>query len=263
MTAVYVTGTSTLTGCVKTYTQQISVSVSPQLFISTSNASSCVGKTVTLTAVGAGMSYNWSNGSNNASIVVSPTTTTTYSVFGVNGTGCSTMAAQQVTVNTPPSLVVAASANQVCSGDMVTLTALGASSYQWTSGPSAIMFGSPLVTSLTSSKVFTVTGTDTKGCSGTAMITVEVNECTGISEVNGNGDIKVYPNPATSTLKVELNGSSYKTVQLLDMTGRVILSQSVDAQNSVLNISKYANGVYFVKAVSDNSVKVIRVVKQD
>jgi hypothetical protein len=262
-TSYYVSGTSTLTGCLKTFTQQISVSLSPQINI-IGNAQACVGKPTTLTAVSVSqLQYNWSNGSNNASTVVNPTATTTYSVYGVNSIGCSTVSVLQVTVNPLPSINVNVLSNPICSGDLVTMAALGASNYQWTSGPTAIQFGNPLSTVLTSSKVYTVTGTDNKGCSNTAMVTIEVNECTGLNETNGSLEIKVFPNPTTNGfVTVNLN-NSYKKVLLLDMTGRVLASENVDSSSIVLNMSKYSNGVYFVKAVSDKSSKIVKVVKQD
>ncbi len=52
----------------------------------------CKGELVTLTASGNAASYSWSTGATGASISVSPTVTTTYTVSGTNG-GCSSTAA--------------------------------------------------------------------------------------------------------------------------------------------------------------------------
>ena len=58
----------------------------------------CSGESTTLTASEA-ISYSWSNGSSDASINVSPTATTTYSVTGTNSQGCMANASTTVTVN--------------------------------------------------------------------------------------------------------------------------------------------------------------------
>jgi hypothetical protein len=55
----------------------------PVISIVQSNTLLCVGESATITASGAN-SYSWSNGSNNASVSVSPSITTTYSVIGSN-----------------------------------------------------------------------------------------------------------------------------------------------------------------------------------
>ncbi|MBN8691725.1 MAG: T9SS type A sorting domain-containing protein [Bacteroidetes bacterium] len=60
----------------------VTVNPSPTVNISSSTFTLCSGQSATLTASGAG-SYTWSTGSINTSIVVSPTTNTTYSVNGI------------------------------------------------------------------------------------------------------------------------------------------------------------------------------------
>ena len=62
------------------------------------NTTLCRGESATLTASEAS-SYSWGNGSNTASVVVSPTTTTTYSVTGTSSQGCVDSASVTVVVN--------------------------------------------------------------------------------------------------------------------------------------------------------------------
>lgn len=62
------------------------------------NSSACVGQNTTLTATGGG-TYLWSTGASTASIVVSPSTTTTYSVT-VTNQGCLDTATQVLNVST-------------------------------------------------------------------------------------------------------------------------------------------------------------------
>ncbi|MDP1803186.1 MAG: T9SS type A sorting domain-containing protein [Bacteroidota bacterium] len=81
-----VSGTNTL-GCEGTSTISLIVNQIPTV-TATSNASIiCTGQTASLTAGGAA-TYSWNTSSTNASIAVSPTTTTSYTVTGTTN-GCS------------------------------------------------------------------------------------------------------------------------------------------------------------------------------
>jgi len=69
--------------------QQLYTASVGSLNASSSNSVSCIGMPVTLTASGM-TTYTWSNGSNGASIIVTPTISTSYTVSGTNTvTGCS------------------------------------------------------------------------------------------------------------------------------------------------------------------------------
>jgi len=55
---------------------------------------------------------------------------------------------------------------------------------------------------------------------------------------------QVFPNPAAGKVTVKTNGTG--TIQILDMVGKVVLTQSATGSDE-LNISKLATGVYTVK----------------
>ncbi len=60
--------------------------------------------------------------------------------------------------------------------------------------------------------------------------------------------IKVYPNPATNVITVEQREqSNYKALQLLDLSGKVILKKEVESKLTRIDVSKFSKGVYFVK----------------
>ena len=93
------------------------------------------GENRTLTAQGGG-TYVWSNGETTQSIIVSPTTTTTYTVTVTNGI-CSDTDDVIVTVLTPPSIVANAGNDRtILLGDNVILTANGSNEavYLWSTG---------------------------------------------------------------------------------------------------------------------------------
>jgi PKD repeat protein len=69
----------------------VSASGGPTVSISSSNTILCAGESSTLSAAGAS-SYLWSTGASTASFVITPGTTTTYSVTGTDLNGCESIA---------------------------------------------------------------------------------------------------------------------------------------------------------------------------
>jgi photosystem II stability/assembly factor-like uncharacterized protein len=80
-----VTGGNSL-NCKDTETLSITVNPNPTVSVATSGTLICVGQSATLSAAGAS-SYTWNTSSASASIVVTPSITTTYSVTGTSS-GC-------------------------------------------------------------------------------------------------------------------------------------------------------------------------------
>ncbi len=94
----------------------------------------CSGSSATLTINTPPTSYTWSTGSSTNTIVVSPTTTTTYSVLGTDGT-C--FAQQSLTVVVTNPTVSAANATVCSSAQIATLTASGFAPINWYATPTS------------------------------------------------------------------------------------------------------------------------------
>jgi hypothetical protein len=177
-----VTGT-TRNGCSNTAVVQVSIMSLPSVTVSASANPICSGETTTLTASGA-TTYSWNNGSITNAITVSPTTTTTYSVTGSNLFGCDNTASITVIVNSPPTVTIngvspsqAQIGYMICTGNSITFTAGGASTYVWSGG----LTNNPLTVSPTASTTYHVTGTDANGCTNTASVQVIVNSLPNVT----------------------------------------------------------------------------------
>jgi len=112
------------------------------------------GESTTLTARG-GDSYLWSNGETTESIMVSPDSTTTYSVI-VAKDGCEDIDYIEVVIQMETQTEVIANAGKdvsICHGEKVTLTASGGSTYEWSNGSKT----KSITVSPTETKIYSVT----------------------------------------------------------------------------------------------------------
>ena len=87
----------------------------------------------------------------------------------------------------------------------------------------------------------------------------------GVEDYNGIEDLNVYPNPATDRLTVEfsLPQAERVTVQLLDLTGKVLrqsTEEGIDGVNQVrLDLDGVAKGLYLLEVNTPNGKSVRKV----
>lgn len=152
--------------CVKYDSVYINVVPLPVVTIS-NDTIICQGETVPLWVTGGG-TYLWSTSDTTSSISVQPGSTTTYFVQ-VTLNSCSVIESVTITVNPSPVLITGGNMI-ICENDTVTLSVSGADSYIWnTSDTSSSITVSPAFTT-----TYSVTGTNTFGCSSETSITVMV-----------------------------------------------------------------------------------------
>jgi PKD repeat protein len=166
-TTIYtITGANGL--CTSTRTTNIIVNPTPTVNIS-GTSTVCAGSSRTLTASGAN-TYTWMPGSiTGSAVVVSPTTTTVYTVTGTNASNCTNTKTFTLAVSPLPTLTVGSAT--ICPGAAGTLTVTGGSSYTWNPGG---ITGSSAVFSPTSTTAYTVTGSN-GSCTTTKTTAITVN----------------------------------------------------------------------------------------
>lgn len=171
------TVTGTTSGCTNVQTVNLIYKTNPIITLSPSSSSICVGSSVTINATGAITSYSWSNGGVTPSISVSPSTTTNYTVTGIDINGCADTKTASVLVNTIPVVSISSSSSSLCAGASATLTAIGATTYTWNNGSTI----NPLVDAPLINTSYTVTGANIAGCTNTATASLIVNTLKTIS----------------------------------------------------------------------------------
>ena len=199
VTTEYIATVTASNGCATSSSITVSVidQVVPVITVTDNNI--CNGETVTLTASGA-LYYNWSNGSTNPSITVSPTSSTTYTVTGTVDL-CSGSTSQLIQVSSAPTIAISSTSNSVCNGSSVTLTASGGTSYLWSTGQT----GSSITVTPTATTTYTVTGTNAAGCTNTATKTITIGTTPTINISASNNT----PCAGTSITLTATGGTSY------------------------------------------------------
>ena len=151
----------------------------------------CSGSGTIISASGA-LTYLWQPGGMiGASQTVSPTVTTTYAVTGTDGNGCSYTDDVTITVHPLPTVTATASSNDICAGDVITLSTGGALTYVWTPGGP----GTTLIVAPQTSTTFIVTGTDSNGCNNTTSIFITVRP---LPPVSAGPDIDICTGESTT-----------------------------------------------------------------
>ncbi|MES2557056.1 MAG: T9SS type A sorting domain-containing protein [Bacteroidota bacterium] len=192
----------------------------PVASMTTPTSAFCIGDTVTYvaSATNSPTSYTWAadggltilSGQGTNTISVTGTATGDLTVYSTTSCGDGpTTAAFTVTVNALPTVTITASATAVCAGETVTLSGNGANAgYSWDNG---VIDGGIFAPGSTAT--YTVTGTDSTGCSNTASQMVTVNPLPVVAltaaqanPVCGGQDIVLTGTPAGGTY-AEIAGS--------------------------------------------------------
>lgn len=77
-------------------------------------------------------------------------------------------------------------------------------------------------------------------------------------------NVHAYPNPVSKELMISVSGvpAADASIQLTDLTGKMIQSKLLEGMKAIFDMSGLANGVYLLKYQDANHSKTIRVTKQ-
>ncbi len=250
-----VTGTSN--GCSNTKVVTVTINSTPTVAVT--NATVCAGSPAVLTASGAS-NYSWSNAATTGSISVSPSSTTSYTVTGFNGS-CQDVKVATITVNALPSVALAVSATAVCINESaITLSGTPAGGNYSGTGVS----GSSFSPATSGAGTFTVTYayTDANSCANSAQKTISVGLCTGIEEVEQAGFV-IYPNPTSGIFTIGLSSAIENVnLEVFDAIGKLVVQKTDVTSGTAVSLESFAKGIYTVRISHESTYNVIRIMKQ-
>ena len=219
ITTTYTLVTTDGNTCSNTDTVNVTVNALP-IVSAGADISICIGNSATLTASGAN-TYSWSTTQITTAIIVSPTSTSTYTVIGTDGNGCSNIDSASVFVNALP--IVSAGADvSICLNDSTTLIGSGGTNYVWS--PSSGL-SNPNISNPNASPPATITYT---------LVTTDANTCSNTDTVNVT--VMALPSVTTSNDTAICIGDS----AFLSASGGIIYTWS---PSSSLNNSTISNPI--------------------
>ena len=75
-------------------------------------------------------------------------------------------------------------------------------------------------------------------------------------------DMQVYPNPATSYVKVDLGQASAQHVEVIGVNGQVVYTAENQGNNFTISTNNFSNGIYLIRVITtDNKMIVNKIVK--
>lgn len=158
-----------INGCSSTSSHSQTILPLPVVSINTTSLNVCAGQSVSLTAQGAA-TYSWSNNQTSSLVIITPSFNTTYTVTGTDSNNCVGVATLTQSVSALPNLIISSSSTNVCSGNSVLLTAVGASTYSWNTN----QLGAQITVTPTLTTTYTVSGQNNLGCTNSSTFTQNV-----------------------------------------------------------------------------------------
>jgi PKD repeat protein len=215
----------------------------------------CEGNQVTLSGTGAS-SYTWDNGVIDG-VAFNAATTTTYNVTGADANGCSNADNLMVTVIASPAVVSIAAEDSVCvNWQDVALSGAPSGGVFSGNGVTDNRFYPPVAGVGSHDVVYSYTD-PTTGCVGTNILTIVVDECTGVEEVM-NGNLTIYPNPTSDQITIDIKGyNGLVNVEVFDLQGRLLETTA----DSIISLKKHAKGIYVLKVSYGDITEIVRVVR--
>ena len=243
-------------GCDSLLTSTLVVNAYPALSIAANSGQDniiCDGASVTLNATTSSTAITWNPGSlSGASVTVSPTTTTTYTIDALEN-GCTTTTTYEVTVLTvPTSTIVQTEDLSTCRDDIVITTTGAITGYTWlmpNGGTITTSSNTRTLYKADTDLTYTLVTNGTNGCTSTNSITVTGNSgCSSISiEELENETARVFINDVNETLQIELPAqvSGKWNISVIDITGRTVLTDQITS-NTAIQIADWKAGIYVV-----------------
>ncbi len=103
--------------------------------------------------------------------------------------------------------------------------------------------------------VITYTYEDENGCSASSQDSIFVDDCVGISNIQQQASLVIYPNPGNGKFVVESN-AMITGIEVMNQFGVVVYKTVVNDNSTRLNLN-LAKGVYFLKAWINSGQKSI------
>jgi hypothetical protein len=222
----------------------------PQITSQSASSSVCEESTlsISINAIGTDIQYQWYKDS----VFIDTTEVLVLNNITLNDSGmyycivtglcgADTSAAIYITVNTNPVVSI------IDSSGMIHATP-GLVTYNWYLNNSLLPFATSSITPLQPGAYYAIAG-NTAGCFDTSNIIV----LTAIESIDGPF-LTMYPVPARKELKIVFKKRIAGTMALTDASGKIVIRQSVDGDELILDCGRIPAGLYSISIIIDDKL---------
>lgn len=256
-TGSYSVEVSDSAGCTGTDTVNMTFLASPNPAITASGGTNyCEGDTAVLSITSGLPNVMWSTGDTGNSISV--TASAMIYVTSTDTNGCMGSDTIDIQVNPNPVPMINVAGNTLS-------TMMPYATYQWLLNGSAISGATNATYDALSTGDYSVTVTDSNGCTGTSDTTFVL---VGMESAFGPGAVTVAPNPFRGSIRISANipVSGSLDLEIMNVNGSVVFRRTEKVTsgtwNSEIRTDELPAGIYLLKLKTETGVSVSRIVKQ-
>ncbi len=256
-TTTYSIAITDANSCTGTSNFTIDYNLIPTVTTSFTDTTICANYTLTCTASGAS-TYLWSNGATTATANLTSSANTTYTVTGTQN-GCSATATVNVTTNESPDIHLE-DEYDLNTDNSIVIGVTAGYTYLWNTGETTnaiFIDGDSLGVG---SYDYWVKATGSNGCFTIDSTIINISWGLGFNN-NDVAKINMYPNPTTNYLIISTN-FDYFSYQLLDINGKIILTNDINSNVAKIDFSQFNKGVYFIKLITNDKIYINKIISK-
>lgn len=104
------------------------------------------------------------------------------------------------------------------------------------------------------SGIYSITMPGDTGCDTIVTLDLTIADTCNANAVFkiSNNDIRVYPNPVQDRLVVELPSADFNKIEIVDITGKIILTKQVEGEEVTVENMNFETGTYILRIVGKN-----------
>lgn len=76
-----------------------------------------------------------------------------------------------------------------------------------------------------------------------------------------NSKLNIYPNPASNQVTIELLTKEMATLEVYDISGKLLFTEILNNKTNTVNIEKFSSGIYFFKVSSSEGISTNKIMK--
>lgn len=239
-------------GCQDSGTIVINEPLPLQISSNTINPSGCTiddgSISTTISGGTPGYTYLWNTGDTTATI--SSLADGTYSVTVTDTNSCVITSSFTLTDPAPPAVTFTTANDTVCQSTTASFVLTGGSPFGGLYSGSGVVNDTTFdpMAAIIGYNVITYTYTDTNGCSASAIDSIYVDLCLGISAATEELQVLIYPNPNNGNFTIQT--TSYADVLIFDAQGKLLHTEKVQPRIGH-QFSIEASGIYLITVIDN------------